>query len=144
PAARRGRAETCRRRRATFCGLMANRVDPATGLGWGPFLLGFVPGLLQWRLGQQRQAVIAFASCTLLFFAGWVLVGERLFYWALLEPHANASPTLRAMARFGLPLTLPELLNLPAHALGAVLAWDGSPAGERLWRMTRPFEHLGG
>ena len=37
---------------------------------------------------------------------------------------------------------LPELLNLPANALGAILAFDGTPSGERAWRMPRDFEHL--
>jgi hypothetical protein len=116
----------------------------ARGLGWGPFLLGFVPGLLQFQLGQRRRAAVAFASCFLLFFAGWVLVQERLFYWALLTPDATGSSLMRVLARFGLPITLPELLNLPANAVGAVLAWDDSPTGERLWRMPRDLEHLGG
>lgn len=121
-----------------------NASHPARGLGWGAFLSGFVPGLLQWRLGQKQRAAVAFASCTLLFFAGWVLVRERLFYWALLTPDAGGSSLLRSIAPFGLSLTLPELLNLPAHALGAMLCWDGSPTGERLWRMPRDLEHLGG
>lgn len=121
-----------------------NASPSARGLGWGPFLLGFVPGLLHYRLGQKQRAAVAFASCTLLFFAGWVLVRERLFYWALLTPDAGASPVLRTIAPLGLSITLPELLNLPAHALGAILCWDGSPTGERLWRMPRDLEHLGG
>jgi hypothetical protein len=118
-----------------------NDSHSARGLGWGPFLLGFVPGLLQYRLGQKQRALVAFASCTLLFFAGWVLVRERLFYWALMTPEGDG--VLRAAARLGLPLTLPELLNLPANAIGAWLCWDGSPTGERLWRMPRDLEHLG-
>lgn len=120
-----------------------NASHSARGLGWGPFLSGFVPGLLQWQLGDRRRAAVAFAGCTLLFFAGWVLVRERLFYWALLTPDAGGAGLLRAIAPFGLSITLPELLNLPAHALGAILCWDGSPTGERLWRMPRDLEHLG-
>src|SRR5262245_47684659 len=113
---------------------MADTSSPhARGLGWGAFLAGFVPGLLQYQLGQKQRAVVAFASCTLLFLAGWVVVGERLFYWALLTPDTG-SDGLRSLARFGLPITLPEVLNLPANALGAILAWDPSPTGERLWR----------
>lgn len=112
------------------------------GLGWGAFLSGFVPGLLQWQLGQKPRAALAFVSCTALFFAGWVLVRERLFHWALLD--AGSAGSLGVLARFGLPLTLPELLNLPANALGAILCYDASPAGERLWRMPRAFEDLGG
>jgi hypothetical protein len=116
----------------------------AKGLGWGIFLAGFVPGLLQYRLGEKGRAAIAFVSCFALFFAGWVLVRERLFYWALLTPDANGSELLRGLARFGFPVALPEILNAPANALGALLCFDGSPAGERLWRMPRDLEHFGG
>jgi hypothetical protein len=114
------------------------------GLGWGPFCSGFVPGLLQYQVGQRRRALLAFASCTALFFTGWVVAGERLFYWALLTPDANASGPLRLLGQVGFPLALPELLNLPANAIGALLAFDGSPAGERLWRTPRDLEHLAG
>ncbi|MBM3961518.1 MAG: hypothetical protein FJ306_06405, partial [Planctomycetes bacterium] len=124
--------------------VMRSNPDPSRGLGWGAFLAGFVPGLLQFQLGQRRRAALAFASCMALFFAGWTVVGERLFYWALITPDESGSPMLRLAARFGLPLSLPELLNLPANALGALLAWDGSPSGERLWRLPRAMEHLGG
>jgi hypothetical protein len=122
--------------------VMRSNLDPARGLGWGTFLAGFVPGLLQYRLGQKHRALLALASCTALFFAGWVIVGERLFYWALLTPDDNTSALVRNAARFGLPLSLPELLNLPANALGAVLCFDGSAGGERLWRLPRPGEHI--
>ena len=118
--------------------------DPARGLGWGPFLAGFVPGLLQYQLGQRQRALVAFVSCTVLFFVGWVVVGERLFYWALMTPDQTGPGGLRTAAQCGLPLVLPEVLNLPANALGALLAWDGSPSGERLWRLTRPLEHIAG
>jgi hypothetical protein len=124
--------------------VMRSNLDPSRGLGWGTFLAGFVPGLLQYQVGQRGRAAIAFASCTLLFFAGWLIVAERLFYWALLTPDDNASDLVQNAARFGLPLSLPELLNLPANAIGAMLAFDGSAAGERLWRLPRPFEHIGG
>lgn len=129
---------------------MATRsnIDPARGLGWGSFLSGFVPGLLQLRLGQTNLALFAFASCMALFFAGWSMVHERLFYWVLLDagtppPQSGGSSIVRTLAQFGLPTVLPELMNLPANALGALLSWDGSPTGERLWRMPRDGEHLG-
>ena len=118
----------------------------AQGLGWGAFLSGFVPGLLQFQLGQQGRAMLAFASCTALFFAGWAMVGDRLFYWVLLDagtPAGGGTSLPRTLAQFGLPIVLPELLNLPANALGALLAWDGSPSGERHWRLIRS-EYLGG
>lgn len=124
--------------------VMRSNPDPSRGLGWGAFLAGFLPGLLQFQLGQKPRAVVALVSCLALFFAGWSIVGERLFYWALITPDETGSPLLRTLARFGLPLSLPELLNLPGNALGALLAWDGSPSGERLWRLPRPMEHLGG
>jgi len=119
------------------------------GLGWGTFCAGFVPGLLQYQLGQKQRAGLAFGSCFVLFFAGWLVVGERLFYWALLTPDSPPPPnpgpsTLQILARVGFPLTLPEILNAPANALGAILAWDSSSTGERLWRMPRSFEHVCG
>jgi hypothetical protein len=124
--------------------VMRSNADPARGLGLTPFLAGFVPGLLQFRLGQRGLALAAFVSCTVLFFAGWIVVGERLFYWALLTPGNGDSPVVRVLARCGLPISLPELLNLPANAIGALLAFDGSPTGERMWRLPRAGEHIAG
>lgn len=110
----------------------------ARGLGWGPFAMGFVPGLLQLRLGQTTRAVVAFVSCTLLFFAAWPIVGERLLYWSLGDPLAD-SPLSRALVF----VSLPELLNAPAYLLGSLLAFDDAPTALRLQRMPRDFEHLG-
>ncbi|MFM1872233.1 MAG: hypothetical protein RL398_1655 [Planctomycetota bacterium] len=107
----------------------------AKGLGWGPFLMGFVPGLLQFQLGQKQRAVVALVSCTALFFAGWIFVGQRLGYWVLLD----GSSTL---AGGSLRMALPELLNFPANAIGGLLAFDATPTGLRLARMPRDFEHL--
>ncbi|HEB53902.1 MAG TPA: hypothetical protein ENI87_11675 [bacterium] len=117
-------------------------IDPAKGLGWGPFLMGFVPGLLQFQLGQKARAAAAFLSCTALFFAGWVVVGERLFYWGLSNPDDSGS-VASTLSRFGLAV-LPEVLNLPGNLVGALLAFDGSPEGLRLERMPRDFEHICG
>ena len=132
-------------RAANLLGSMVDRATQQAGKGLGPgaFLCGFIPGLLQLQLGDKQRAVMAFVSCTVLFFLGWVVVGERLFYWALLTPEPS-SVALSTMARVGLPLDLPELLNLPANALGAIMAYDGSPSGERLWRMPRDYEHIAG
>jgi hypothetical protein len=127
---------------------MSAATNHTRGLGLPAFLQGLVPGLLQYRLGQQRLAAIALGSCSLLFLLGWLCVRERLFYWALLTPDSppggRGTSALQTLARCGLPLTLPELLNLPANALGAMVAFDSSPTGERLWRMPRDFEHLAG
>lgn len=124
-----------------------SNLDPTRGLGWGAFLGGFVPGLLQYRLGQRQQAMIAFVSCTALYFVGWWLMRDRLFYWALVTPDTapgGGDSLPRTLARFGLTTTLPELLNLPANAIGALLSFDGAPTGERLWRLPRASEYLGG
>ncbi|MFO1031238.1 MAG: DUF6677 family protein [Planctomycetota bacterium] len=121
-------------------------IDPGRGLGWGTFLSGFVPGLLQFRLGQQNRGLLALVSCTALYFVGWVLVRERLFYWALLDAGTPGGrlAALRVAAQFGFATPLPELLNLPASLLGALLSFDGSPTGERAWRDIQPSEYLGG
>lgn len=122
----------------------------ATGLGWGVFLCGFVPGLLQYRAGRPVRAAVAFLTCAALFFVGWPLVADRLFYFALLSPE-DAGERAGAMgwivpllARLGLPLTLPEILNLPANAVGAFLSYDVSNDGMRMWRVPRDAENLGG
>ena len=116
---------------------MATRtgIDPKQGLGWGAFLAGFVPGLLQFQLGNVPRALIAFVSCTAVFFAGWAIVGERLFYWGLFAPDGDGG-WLNRLAGFGLPI-LPEVLNLPANAIGGLLAYDDSATGLRLQRMPR-------
>jgi len=89
---------------------------------------------------------MAAASCAIVYFVGWAIVDSRLFYWSLFTPDASGSAPIRLLARFGLGpgLPLPEILNLPANAIGGFLAWDDSPTGERLWRMPRDLEHLGG
>lgn len=127
--------------------VIRSNLDPARGVGMAAFFAGFVPGLLQWQLGQKSRAMMAFASCTALFFVGWVIVGERLFYWSLLSPdtpNTGGSTVLQGLASIGLPIALPELLNLPANALGAILAFDVTPMGERAWRLPRDVEHVGG
>lgn len=119
-----------------------NGIDPAKGLGWGTFLAGFVPGLLQYKLGQKPRAALAFLSCTALFFVGWVVVGERLFYWALFSADDKGGLT-NGLARFGV-MTLPEVINLPANAIGSFMAFDDTPTGLRMMRLPRDYEHLAG
>lgn len=111
------------------------------GLGVGYLLLGLVPGLLQFQLGQRKKAAAALLSCTALYVLGWVLVRDRLFHFALLssEPGGSWLP-----ARVGIPMTLPEILNLPAHAVCSILAFGSDYESMRLWRLPRPMEDLGG
>ncbi|MFN3241596.1 MAG: DUF6677 family protein [Planctomycetota bacterium] len=119
----------------------SNRIDPAKGNGLPAFIMGFVPGLLQWQLGQKQQALTAFASCTAVLFVGWMVVGERLFYWGLGVPDGQSS--FDNFAQLGLPV-LPEILNLPGQVLGALMAYDGSATGLRMQRLPRDMEHIAG
>src|SRR5262245_34238080 len=119
------------------------------GLGWGVFFMGFVPGLLQFQLGQKRRAAIAFLSCTALYFVGWAFLRDRLFYFAVVTPETTgAIPAGRTLgivatlARLGIPTILPEILNLPANAIGAIQSFDSSFDAQRLWRLPRPMEDL--
>lgn len=120
-------------------------------LGLGPFLCGFVPGLLQYQLGLKVRAATAFVSCAALYFAGWPLVRDRLFYFALVSPEDLGERAtgmfpwvLPGLARIGLPITLPEVLNLPANAIGSILSFSTDFEAQRLWRLPRPGEDLGG
>lgn len=117
-----------------------------SGLGWGVFGMGFVPGLLQFQLGQKGRAVLALLSCTALYFAGWVLVKDRLFRFALFEPETDPlhMSTLGLLARCGISITLPEIFNFPAHAIGTLLSYDTAYESMRLWRLPRAMEDLGG
>ena len=119
----------------------ANQNDPAKGNGLPAFIMGFVPGLLQWQLGQKSRAALALASCSAVLFLGWLVVGERLFYWGLTVPDGSSS--FDNLAQLGLPV-LPEILNLPAQVLGALLSFDGSATGLRMQRLPRDLEHLAG
>ncbi len=111
------------------------------GLGIGYLFLGLIPGLLQFQLGQRKKAVAALVACTGLYLLGWLLVRDRLFHFALLssEPGGSWLP-----ARVGIPMTLPEILNLPAHAVFSMLAFGSYYESMRLWRLPREMEDLGG
>jgi hypothetical protein len=109
--------------------------------GWGMFLEGFVPGLWHFRLGDRKRAVLAFASCALLFAFGYVFVRDRLFYYALLSPDRDSPFAL--VLRFLPVFNLPEMLNWPCTALAQVLGFHSGFEGERIQRMPRDFEHLG-
>lgn len=127
---------------------MADPRNPApltSGEAWGMFLLGFVPGLNLFRLGLQRRALVALVSSLVVFFAGFVLVQDRIFYYALVSPERTAGKAgvLTTLASFGLPMTFPELLNLPGTMIGSLLTFHSSNEAERLWRLPRDLEHIG-
>ena len=127
----------------TTAGIPAQKAaeQASQGLGLGAFFMTFVPGLLQLQLGQKGRAALAFVSCTALFFVGWSLVQDRLFAFSLTssEPGGSWLP-----ARIGIPLTLPEILNLPAHAIGGILCYASDFESMRAWYLPRPMEDLGG
>lgn len=118
----------------------AARSNPLRGLGWGTFFAGFVPGLLQLQLGQKGRAITAFVSCTVLFFAGWALIQDRLFFYGLFSFEGGTTGT---MASFGLPVILPEILNLPANAIGALMSYSSEFEAQRTWRLPRAMEDVG-
>lgn len=121
--------------------------SPPYFLGWDVFLMGFVPGLLQFRMGDRKRAALALVGCLLVFLAGFAILRDRIFFFALLTPDqgtgSTGSTVLRVLARIGLPTMLPELLNAPGNALASWLALDSGPTAERLWRLPRDFEHVG-
>jgi TM2 domain-containing membrane protein YozV len=127
----------------TTAGIPAQKAaeQASQGLGLGAFFMTFVPGLLQLQLGQKGRALIAFVSSTALFFVGWSLVQDRLFAFSLTssEPGGSWLP-----ARIGIPLTLPEILNLPALAIGGILSYASDFESMRAWYLPRPMEDLGG
>lgn len=127
----------------TTAGIPAQKGDQQVGQGLGlpAFFMTFVPGLHQYLLGQKAKAAIAFVSCTALFFVGWVLVKDRLFAFSLTssEPGGAWIP-----ARIGIPLTLPEILNLPALAIFGMLSFASDFESMRAWYLPRPMEDLGG
>lgn len=127
----------------TTAGIPADKAtqQASQGLGLPAFFMTFVPGLCQWVLGQKARALLAFSSCTALFFMGWVFVQDRLFAFSLTssEPGGTWMP-----ARIGIPLTLPEILNLPALAIGGMLSYESDFESMRGWFLPRPMEDLGG
>ncbi len=114
--------------------------------GWATFFHGWVPGLWHFRAGDRRAALLAFVPCVVLFAAGFAIVQDRIFYYAMTPEGGTGwfSTAIFWLARLGFPTCLPELLNWPCTAVGALLTFDGSYEGYRLWRMPRDLEHLGG
>lgn len=109
--------------------------------GWPMFLHGWVPGLWHLRAGDCRRAALAFVSCAVVFFAGYAIVQDRLFYYALVS--FDRDSVLATIARVVPLLNLPEVLNLPCTAIGTMAAYQPGFEAERLWRMPRDLEHIG-
>jgi len=103
-----------------------------------------VPGLAHLRLGHLVRAALAFATSVGIFFAGWAIVGDRIWYFELFEPMAFLKPVLDR-----LPLQLlPEAPNLGCcFVLSLLREAPGTEQGMNDWlRMIRapvPYEHIG-
>jgi hypothetical protein len=114
---------------------------PGYFLGWDIFAAGFVPGLLHFRLGRSRLAALAIGGCALVFVAGWLLVRDRLFFYALVQPDRGTA--LAGVFRFLPVMNLPEMLNLPFTAAASVFGYEPGFPAERLWRLPREHESIG-
>jgi len=100
-----------------------------------------VPGLGHAMLGQTRAAAAAFAACAALFFAGYALVGDRLFYFALLSFDRDGMAA--QICRFVPVFNLPESLGLLFAGIGTFLGFEPGFMAERRWEMPRDLEHIG-
>lgn len=100
-----------------------------------------VPGLGHVLLGQTRIAVAAFVACAALFFAGYAMVGDRLFYFALLSFDRDGMAA--QIVRFVPVFNLPESLGLVFASLGTVVGFEPGFMAERRWEMPRDLEHIG-
>lgn len=100
-----------------------------------------VPGLGHAMLGQTRAAAAAFVACAALFFAGYALVGDRLFYFALLSFDRDGMAA--QICRFVPVFNLPESLGLLFAGIGTFLGFEPGFMAERRWEMPRDLEHLG-
>lgn len=99
-----------------------------------------LPGLAHFRLGLKGRGIVALLSSALLYWAGWVLLQDRLFFYTLITPERGS--VLAALLRFVPVVQLPEAMNLAMTSLGSVLAFEPGYEAERLWRM--PGDRLAG
>lgn len=97
-----------------------------------------LPGAAHFALGKPARGLAALLSTMVLFFAGWAVLGDRLWFFAFVTPSGWLEPVLRV-----LPLhLLPEGLNVAAAAVASFLRDTAQPfAAERLTRMPVPGEH---
>jgi hypothetical protein len=86
-------------------------------------------------------AALAIGGCALLFVAGWLIVRDRLFFYALVAPEQGGRWAW--LARLLPVMNLPEVLNLPFTAAATIFGYEPGFAGERLWRLPREHESIG-
>ncbi len=103
-----------------------------------------VPGSAHFVLGKPARGVVALVMCAGLFFAGWAILGDRLFHGVLFEPFEF----LARITHF-IPFNLlPEAPNLGCTAVASLMR--DQPEGPallndalRMVRLPREMEHLG-
>jgi hypothetical protein len=97
-----------------------------------------LPGTAHFLLGRPLRGLLALASTMLLFFVGWSVLQDRLWFFAFVAPGGIVGSVLRV-----LPLNvLPEGLNVAAAAIASLLRDTSEPfAAERLTRMPVAGEH---
>lgn len=96
-----------------------------------------VPGAAHVALGRRGLGLAALVSTMALFFAGWSVLGERLWFFEYLTPLSWLKPVFTVI-----PLhVLPEGMNVAGAAIASLLRAPESFATERLSRMPVPGEH---
>jgi hypothetical protein len=97
-----------------------------------------LPGTAHVALGKPLRGLLALATTMLLFWVGWAVLRDRLWFFQFVTP-----PERFALLFSILPLqVLPEGLNVAATAVAGFLReGPDSFAAERLTRMPVPGEH---
>lgn len=97
-----------------------------------------LPGAAHFALGRPARGAAALLSTMVLFFVGWSIIHDRLWFFAFVTPSGMFEPVLRVV-----PLhLLPEGLNVAAAATASLLRDTTEPfAAERLMRMPVVGEH---
>jgi len=97
-----------------------------------------LPGAAHFALGRPLRGLVALLSTMALFFIGWTVLRDRLWFFTFVSPSGTLGSVLRVV-----PLhLLPEGLNVSAAAIASLLRDTSEPfAAERLTRMPVPGEH---
>jgi TM2 domain-containing membrane protein YozV len=96
-----------------------------------------LPGSAQFALGKPARGALALVSTMALFFLGWAVLRDRLWFFQFVTPPNWLKPLFAV-----LPLQImPEGMNVAAAAIAGFLRTPESFAAERLTRMPVPGEH---
>ncbi len=96
-----------------------------------------LPGSAHLALGKPVRGVVAMVTTLALFFIGWSVLRDRLWFFQYVAPPGFLKPVFAL-----LPLhLLPEGLNVAAAAVASFLRAPESYATERLMRMPVVGEH---